>query len=245
MIKIFKYFAIILFVGNLTAQVEIPTLKNYATDLTNSLSSGELNQLNSGLKSFEDKTSNQIIFLMISSLEGYSLEMYSYETADKNKIGTKENDNGALFLVVKDDRKFRIEVGYGLEGALPDALAGSILRNEVKPYFKRGNYFGGIKAGLDAIMAATQGEYTAKPKTKEDDGDKGFGFIIYIIIFILMAIFGKGRRGGFLSAMLLGSMLGGGRSSGGGGLGGGGFGGGGGFSGGGGGFGGGGASGGW
>ncbi len=238
-----KSILLIIFIGNLLAQPEIPTLNNYATDLTGTLNSSELAQLNGELKTFEDQTSNQIVFLMIPTLDGYSLEMYSYETADKNKIGTTENNNGILFLIVKNDRKFRIEVGYGLEGALPDALAGSILRNEVKPYLKRGNFYGGIKAGIDAIISATKGEYTAKTQPKQDDDGRGFGFIIYLIIFILMAIFGRGRRGGFLGALLLGSMLGGSGRSSGGGFGG--FGGGGGFSGGGGGFGGGGASGGW
>jgi len=240
---IFFLFLPILF---LNAQIEIPVLKNYANDFTNTLSNSELYTFNTALKKFDDSTSNQIVFLMISALNGASLEDFTYQTATKNQIGSKKNNNGVLFFVAKDDRMMRIEVGYGLEGTLPDALANSIIRNEVRPYFKQGDYYSGIAAGINAILLATRGEY-------QGDGDKkgkGTGtripFIFMIIIFmILSSIFrkgGKGGGGGILPWIILGSM-GGSRSSGGWGSGGGGgFGG---FSGGGGGFGGGGASGSW
>lgn len=234
------------------AQIDFPVLKNYANDFSSTLKNSELYTLNSALKKFDDSTSNQIVFLMIRSLDGYSLEMYTYEVASKNKIGSAKNNNGVLFFVAKDDRKMRIEVGYGLEGALPDALASSILRNEVRPYFKKNEYFAGISSGLNAIIAATKGEYT---NDKKDD-EKGIGFpIMYIIMIILFLIFsgrkgGRGGGGGILPWLILSSMGSGknrggfGGSSWGGGSGG--FGGGfGGFSGGGGSFGGGGASGSW
>lgn len=225
------------------AQPEIPKLNQYANDQTNTLSGTELNQLNLELKKFDDKTSNQVIFLMISTLEDYPIEMYTNEVAEQNKIGTNVNDNGILFFVAKNDRKMRIEVGYGLEGALPDALASSIIRNEVAPYFKRDDYYSGVVAGLSAIVSATMGEYTRTDNRQEEDegGRFPFGYIIFIILIL---IFGRGKGGGFGSFLLLSALGGasrGGRSSGFGG--GGGFGGG--FSGGGGSFGGGGASGGW
>lgn len=232
-------------VGVIFAQPEIPSLKRYATDLTGTINSYKLIQLDQQLKRFEQQTSNQVVFLMIPSLGDVTVEDFAFEVAEKNKIGTKENSNGILFLVSLNDRKMRIEVGYGLEGALPDALASSILRNEVKPYFKRGKYLEGVVSGLSAILASTKGEYQAtgrklrERKNREDDDGSGFPFIY--IIFILIAILTRGGRG-LGSAILLGSILGGGRSSGGGGFGGGGFGG---FSGGGGSFGGGGASGSW
>ena len=239
----FSYILLLLTFISVYAQPEIPNFRNYANDFTGTFSSREISSIENGLRSFEDKTSNQVVFFMNQSLEGYPLEMYTYEVAEKNRIGTKENSNGVLFYVAKDDRKMRIEVGYGLEGALPDALASSILRNEVKPYFRKGDFYSGVVTGLNAIMAATVGEYTNDRRDEDDDDGKGFPFI-YIIIFILMMIFGRGGRGGLGTLLLLGS-LGGGRR--GGGFGGGSFGGGGfgGFSGGGGGFGGGGASGGW
>ncbi len=239
-----KKFLLIFFASCLLiAQPEIPVLKQYANDFTATLSNSELYTLNSALKTFDDSTSNQIVFLMIYTLNGYPLESYTYEVASKNKIGTGKNNNGILFFVAKNDRKMRIEVGYGLEGALPDALASSILRNEVRPYFKKGDYYSGIAAGLNAIIEATKGEYTSEKKTEETDRIK-FPFV-YLILFLIIFLLSRRRGGGLGTWLLLGSMIGssGRRSSG---WGGGGFGGGfGGFSGGGGSFGGGGASGSW
>lgn len=231
-------FILLLFSFRLTAQPEIPVLKNYANDFTSTLTQSQLNELNYLLKSFDDSTSTQIVFLMIRSLQGYPLEYYTYEVADKNKIGRAGKNNGVLFFVAKEDRKMRIEVGYGLEGALPDALASSILRNEVRPYFRKGDYYSGIKSGIAAIMMAVKGEYTNDKREDDDNVKAPIGYIIMIILFLLLTRGGK--RGGLLPWLVIGSM-GGGRS---GGWGGGGFGGGG-FSGGGGSFGGGGASGSW
>lgn len=249
-----EIFLLILFSSlNLFGQPDFPILKNYANDFTTTLSNSELYTLNSALKSFDDSTSNQVVFLMIRSIEGYALEMYTYEVASRNKIGSTKN-NGILFFVAKDDRKMRIEVGYGLEGALPDALASSILRNDVRPHFKHGDYYAGIQSGLSAIMRAIKGEY--KSDKKEDEDSIGFP-IMYIILILIFIIFagrrgGRGGGGGLLPWLILSSMGSGRSKSGwgsggfGGFSGGGGFGGGfGGFSGGGGSFGGGGASGSW
>lgn len=224
----------------LNAQPKIPKFTSYAVDYTNTLSNDQINYLNRGLATFDDSTSNQIVFFMDKTLNGYPIEMYTNEVAEKNEIGTKKNDNGILFYVAKDDRKMRIEVGYGLEGALPDALASSIIRNEVAPYYKQNKYYEGTVAGLNAIMAATKGEYKGKPK-KNNEKHLPIGFIIFIMIMIFMMITRKGgRRGGRGGFIYYGGGLGGSRGSG--------FGGGGsfgGFSGGGGSFGGGGASGSW
>jgi uncharacterized protein len=230
------------------AQVPIPELKNWANDFTNSLNEDELTYLNRDLSTFNDTTSNQIVFLMISTLDGYPIESFTYETAAKNKIGTAKNSNGILFLVVKNDKTMRIEVGYGLEGALPDALCSSILRNEVRPYFRQNDYFQGIKAGIDAIKSATKGEYTASSKKLSSKNIKGIATFIIIIAFLIFSFIsriGRGGRGGGFTIFPGGGGfggLGGGSGFGGFGSGGGGFGG---FSGGGGSFGGGGSSGSW
>ncbi len=244
-----RFLLLLLFPFIISAQAEIPTLDKYANDFTSTLSSSELYTLNSALKTFQDSTSNQVVLLMIPSLNDYPLESFTYEVAAKNKIGTAKNNNGVLFFIAKNDRKMRIEVGYGLEGALPDALTNSILRNEVRPYFKRDDYYSGIAAGLNAIMQASVGEYTNENKDGERKGFKlPVGIIIMIIIVIsLFSRGGRGRGGGVLPWLILGSMTGG-RSRGGWGSGGGfsgGSGGFGGFSGGGGSFGGGGSSGSW
>lgn len=224
-------------------------LKKYVTDETGTLTSSQINSLNTKLVNEDKSTSNQIIVYMISSLDGESLEDVSIRLAEKNKIGKKENNNGVLMLVVKNDRKIRIEVGYGLEGALTDALSSSIIRNDITPEFKNGNYYSGIDKGIDAITLAIKGEYIAdnKPGSKNNlcYGLPVFVMIIFGIIFFFIFIsIIKGRR------MIGRSIYAGksGWSSGGWGSGGssGGFSsGGGGFSGGGGSFGGGGASGSW
>ncbi|NOX18582.1 MAG: methanol dehydrogenase [Chlorobi bacterium] len=219
------------------SQTKIPTLKRYITDYTGTLNSAQLNAIEKELKAFDDSTSNQIVVLMITSLNGYPMEKFTYEVAVKNKIGSKEHDNGVLLFIAKEDRKMRIEVGYGLEGALPDALASSILRNEIRPYFKNGEYFQGVRNGIYAVESSIKGEYTAEDTTDDNGGGGQFvSFFIFLIIFILSFFRRRGRGG----AIYVGGF-GGGR---------GGFGGGGGFSsggfsGGGGSFGGGGASGGW
>ena len=242
-----KIFLFLLFISAAYSQPEVPQLKYWANDFTNTLSQGQLNTLNNQLKTFQDSTSDQVVFLMISTLNNYPLEYYSMDVAQKNKIGTKEHDNGVLFLVVKNDRKMRIEVGYGLEGALPDALASSIVRNVVKPRFRNNDYYGGAKAGLSAIISAIKGEYTAERKPENEKKKTPIGTILMIIFFIIMFFLRGGRRG-LGSFIFLGGLAGlgggfGGGSRGGGSFGGGSFGGG--FSGGGGSFGGGGASGGW
>ena len=239
--RIFLFFILFAAVG--FSQPKVPQLSEWATDYTNTLSQRDLNVLNVNLKAFQDSTSTQLVMLMIPTLNNYPLEMYSYNVVAKNKIGTKKNDNGVLLLVVKNDRKVRIEVGYGLEGALPDALSSSIIRNVIIPYFRKGSYYKGITAGLNSIILATRGEYkeTRKPSSKHKNVLSGL-ITLFMIIFFIVSFFlrGGGRRGrgGFI---YLGGGFGG---SSGGGFSSGGFGGGG-FSGGGGSFGGGGASGGW
>ena len=232
------FFFISVLTSFLFAQPEVPTLKQWVNDYTNTLNGNQLETLNYRLKAFEDSTTNQLVMLMIATLNDYPVEYYSHEVAQKNKIGTEENDNGALLFIAKNDKKLRIEVGYGLEGALPDALASSIIRNVIVPHFKKNDFYAGITAGIDAIISAIAGEYRAERDVSEDDEEAPFISIIIMIIFgILMFIFrggGRGRRGGLIYF----GGLGGGR----GGFSSGGFGG---FSGGGGSFGGGGASGSW
>lgn len=228
------------------SQIQVPKLKNYATDLTNTLSNSELRNIEESLRTFYDSTSTQLVFLMLPSLEGGELQDFAHETATQNKIGTEGRDNGILFLVVMDERAVRIEVGYGLEGKLPDALASYIIRNEIFPYFRESNYYAGITAGISGIIKATAGEYK---KDKEDSETESIPFMvfIFIVIMLLSFIFRRRGRNGIHFGGFPGGFSGGGFS--GGGFGGrssrGGFGGGGGFSGGGGSFGGGGASGRW
>lgn len=254
MIKIL--ITLLIFSVNLYASREIPTLYRYVNDQTNTLTQIQINELEKRLKKYEDTTTNQIVVLIISSLGGEDVVDYSHRVAENNKIGQKGKDNGILILVVKNDRKIRIEVGYGLEEVIPDAVASSIIRNIMIPYFKADNYYEGLSKGIETLQHAIAGTYKV-----EQEENKSDGFIVALILIIVAIIFysvistfaqasrggWKYTRGGWHTYPKRQSGWGG--FSGFGGFGGGGFGGGGfgggGFSGGGGSFGGGGASGSW
>jgi uncharacterized protein len=210
------------------------------------LSPQTVQQLEVQLKQYEDSTGNQIAILIINSLEGDVLEEYALKVAHNEwKLGQSKNDNGALLLIVTDDQKIRIEVGYGLEGVLTDVTSNRIIRNEIAPYFRRGDYDAGVLLGINAMVRAIGGEYKAdNPSSgrgkRRPNGSVITLIIIFGIIYFVSRFRGGGMRGGtgWTSGRgwYGGGFGGGGRSSGGG------FGG---FSGGGGGFGGGGSSGGW
>lgn len=219
--------------------VKIPKLLRRVTDFTNTLTQSELESLERDLAAFEDSTSNQLVVVMLPTIGDAAIEDFAMRTVEANRPGQKGKDNGILLLIAKDDRKLRIEVGYGLEGVLPDGLAGQIIRREITPHFREGDYYGGIRAGVDAIMRATRNEYKAEPAQSEGSGTIAL-FIFLIVFFFFLRAITRSRgltRGGRIPMYMggLGSGGFGGRSSGG-------FGG---FSGGGGSFGGGGASGSW
>jgi uncharacterized protein len=220
-------------------KTNIPELHDYVTDLTGTLSSADIASLGSQLRQFEDSTSSQIVVVVLPTIGQDVLEEVSLKIVEANKVGQKKKDNGALLLVVKNDRLLRIEVGYGLEGALTDALCAQIIRHEITPRFREGDYAGGISAGVDAIMKATRHEYAAEPGTRSKKRETSFPWIVFIVILVIV-VSRMRRRSRFFGG---GFPPFGGGWGGGGGIGGG-FGGGG-FSGGGGSFGGGGSSGSW
>jgi uncharacterized protein len=208
-------------------------------------------RLDQKLKTFDEQTSSQIVVVVYPELPSASMEDFTVRAAQAWRVGRKKLDNGAVLFVFIKDRQMRIETGYGLEGALPDATAHRIIEERITPAFRTGDYAGGLEAGVDAIMAATRGEYTASPapvRGRPQPG--GFGSSFWLVLFVLFIVIAMSRggrrgrtygRGGYYGG---GPWWGGGFGGGGFG-GGGGWGGGGGFSGGGGSFGGGGASGRW
>ena len=141
----------------------------YVNDYARILSDDARQKLEQTLADFERTTSNQIVVAIFENLEGESLEDYSIRLAQSWKIGSKKNDNGVILLIFKDDRKVRIEVGYGLEGALPDAMADQIIRHEITPAFREGRYDQGVTAAVNAIILATKGEYKAAASFSEGD----------------------------------------------------------------------------
>jgi len=224
-----------------------PAPKQYFNDYAGVVSSTTASQLNSTLEDFERTASSQIVVAIYNKMDSdSSIEDYTVRVAESWKVGQKDKNNGAVLFVFIQDRKMYIQVGYGLEGALPDALCKDIVEDEIKPHFKSGDYDGGMIAGVNAIIAATKGEYKGNGSTNgssdaQNEAIKtGVLILFFIIAFVLIRVSrsasysGRGYRSG-------GIWLGGGGF---GGFGGGG-GGGGGFSGGGGGFGGGGAGGSW
>jgi uncharacterized protein len=216
------------------------------SDFAGLLSAAAVQRIETIIGRHEAESSDQVAVAIFSSLEGESLEDFSIQLAEKWQIGSAEHDNGVILLVFVEDRRTRIEVGYGLEGRLTDAQSGRILRDVLAPRFRAGDFDGGVEAAVSAIIAAVRGEYGV------DQKPPGAPFLI-LMAFFFFAVMRNAPRLFWL--LLLGEMLSGSRggwsrrSRGGwGGFGGGGFGGGfggGGFGGGGGGFGGGGASGRW
>jgi uncharacterized protein len=180
-------------------------LTEYVTDETGTLTEGELDSLRTELRNFYDTTSTQIVVYMISSLKGESLESASYSIAQKNGIGTK-NNNGVLLFIVKDDRKLRIEVGYGLEGVLTDARAGRIISEKIVPHFKKGEYYKGIRSGVKEIIYVVSFEKFIPPvyypEEKDFFSEYGSTLIIagvmfaYLAILILLIILAVKKGGG-------------------------------------------------
>lgn len=266
-IKIRTLFTILFFIGLYAAPLfgqDLPSAPNrLVSDFTNTLSSSEINELEQKLLAFEDSTSIQIAVVLINSTNGYDIADYAVRLAQKWGVGQSKYNNGVMVLAALGDRAVTIQTGYGIEGAVPDAIAFRIIENDIKPNFRRNAYYDGLNSATSSIIAYTKGEYKADPKAKGDSRGKGGGLLLVIIVFVVIALISKGGGGGknkggrmmngkgssdlFWWALLHGLAGGGGRSSGSGGFGGGGFGGGsGGFGGfGGGGFGGGGASGRW
>jgi uncharacterized protein len=240
------------------AEINIPAKPlNYVVDLAGIIDANVEAGLNRYLLELEQKTTAQMVILTINSLEGEAIEDLSLRIAhDKWKLGQKGKDNGVLLLVSLQDRKYRFEIGYGLEGVIPDSLAGSIGRQYLVPYFRQNDYSKGITtatlAAINTIASDAGVEIAGMPKLRSRSASPYSGKKfrkptllgkILSVLFIIGLIYMFIRHPRLLLFFIMMNMLGGGRRSGwggGGGFGGGGFGGGGG-----GGFGGGGASGGW
>jgi uncharacterized protein len=205
-----------------------PQPPRLVNDLAGVLSADQVNQLERKLVAYDDSTSNQIAVVLVSTLNEYPIEEYALKLYRDWGIGNKTTNNGVLILAAITDRRIRIETGYGLEGAVPDIIANTIIANDIGPEFREGNYYEGLDKAANSIIAAAAGEYKA-PANYRERGRSGkipMGMILGIIILILFII-RKNRRGGgggFMSRRGFGPIF---FPTGGGGFGGGGFGGGG------------------
>lgn len=224
----------------------------HVNDFANLLTESERQQLDTKLRTYRDTTTTVLAIATLPDLQGYSIEEVGTQLFNEWQMWEDERYNGALIVIAPNERKIRIEVGYGLEGAIPDILAGRIIRNILTPSFRQGDFYGGLDEATTVMIQLARGEYEgdlSESRTAEDDSDIS-SFIVFLL-FLAYVIYVSSRRGGGRNGKrrrrTLGPggfiFMGGGHSGSGGFGGGGGFGG---FSGGGGfGSGGGGASGGW
>jgi len=181
----------------LPAQVDVPALKARVTDLTGTLATDQRAGLEAKLADFEARKGSQVAVLIVPTIQPETVDQYSIRVFDQWKLGRKGVDDGVLLLVVKNDRKLRIEVGRGLEGAIPDAIAKRIVAEVIAPRFREGDFYGGINAGLDRILRTIEGEPLPppKPRAQASREEDWFQPLVVAIVFVLVV-------GGFVRAIL-------------------------------------------
>lgn len=177
------------------AQISLPELTTQVIDLTGTLSAQTKSQITQTLIEFENKKGSQIAVLMLPTTVPESIEEFSIRLAEKWKLGRKKIDDGLILIVAKDDRKVRLEVGYALEGDIPDAVAKRIISETILPYFKQGDFDGGIKSGITQIIGIMEGITLPPPKDNQIDESQEQLFIMTLI-------------GTFFSALILPQILG-------------------------------------
>ena len=190
------------------ADVAVPPLTGRVVDLTSTLTADQAATLERKLKDFESRKGSQLAVLIVPTTQPETIEQYSLRVVDQWKLGRKKVDDGALLIVAKNDRKLRIEVGYGLEGALTDATSKRIIDEVITPKFRSGDFAGGISDGVDRILKVIDGEPLPGPKPEGEVPDLNligeyFPFLFIIVLVgggIFRAIFGR----------LLGSIIAGG-----------------------------------
>ena len=193
--------------------VAVPPLVSPVTDLTGTLTPDQVAALEAKLRAFEEAKGSQVAVLVLRTTAPEAIEQYAIRVAEAWKLGREGIDDGAILLVALDDRKLRIEVGYGLEGALPDATANRIIDEAIVPAFRRGDYYGGIATGVDRILRVIEGEPLPEPEIDSpSQGIPGlFQLLPFLFVFVLVggALFRRlfGRLGGaFASGGLVGFL---------------------------------------
>src|SRR6202165_2779959 len=197
------------------ADVAVPPLSGRGVDQAGTLSAGDISSLTQRLEDFETRKGSQVAVLIVPTTAPETIEQYSIRVAEAWKIGRKKIDDGALLLVAKNDRKLRIEVGYGLEGALNDASAKRIIDEIITPRFRSGDFAGGVSAGVDRIIRVIDGEKLPAPVSAPSQqlsfpgiSDVNPGFALFGTIFlagilrtILGRLLGAAATGGVVGVM--------------------------------------------
>jgi uncharacterized protein len=192
------------------ADVAVPPLTSRVTDLTGTLSGGAVARIEAKLAAFEAKKGSQIAVLIVPTTAPEEIEQFSIRVEDAWKLGRKGVDDGVYLIVAKNDRRVRIEVAYGLEGALPDAVANRIIAETITPHFKLGDYDGGVEAGINQIISVVNGEPLPQPD-KKWERHSGLGNILPLLLIVVLV------GGGVLRALfgrLFGSVATGGLAGG-------------------------------
>jgi uncharacterized protein len=172
------------------AEVPVPPVKARVTDLTGTLSAQQKGELESRIAAYEARRGSQIAVLMLPTTKPEEIEQYSIRVAEVWKIGRKGVDDGLILVVAKDDRRLRIEVGYGLEGVIPDSLAKRVIDEAITPRFRAGDFYGGVRDGVDQLIRLAEGEKLPPPAAARGDqlapGD-AFSYIVPAIMIAVIA----------------------------------------------------------
>ena len=191
----------------------VPPLEARVTDLTGTLTAAQQADLEQKLAAFEQRKGSQIALLIVDSTAPETIEQYSLRVAEAWKLGREKPDDGALLLVAIQDRTLRLEVGYGLEGVIPDAIARRVIDDTITPLFRQGDFYGGVNAGLSQVMKLVDGEPLPPPdRTWQRRGDSLMGLLPVLFIAVLVVggilrkIFGR-TLGAFLTGGLTGAVV--------------------------------------
>jgi uncharacterized protein len=201
-------------------EVAVPPLKARVTDLTGTLNAGELASLEAELRAFEQSKGSQIAVLMLPSTQPETIEQYSIRVAERWKIGRAKADDGVILIIAKNDQRLRIEVGYGLEGAIPDVVAKRVIHEVIAPHLLANDFYGGIRDGTQTLMKLIGGEKLPPPARAQTStvGDYQSLFVILLVVVVvaggvLKAILGRlfgsaatGVAAGFIAWALAGAL---------------------------------------
>jgi uncharacterized protein len=196
------------------ADVAVPPLTGRVVDQTGTLSSSDIASLTQTLREFEARKGSQIAVLIVPTTAPETIEQYSIRVAEAWKVGRKKVDDGAILVVAKDDRKLRIEVGYGLEGALPDVTARRIIDEIITPKFRNNDFAGGISAGVDQIIGVVDGEPLPAPAPRQQRQGSGLSEFIdpfnpFVIIGVLvLGAFLRSAFGRLFGSLATGGLIG-------------------------------------
>lgn len=191
------------------AQQTVPALSGRVIDQTRTLSASEKNTLDQTLRNFESRKGSQLTVLMVSSTAPESIEQFAIRVADQWKIGRKKIDDGVILIVAKSDRTLRIEVGYGLEGALTDATSKRIIDQIIVPRFKQQDFYGGISAGVNAVIGVVDGEFlpSSISDKRADERDIRQALPIFFVVALVLGQILRSVLGRLPGSMVTGGFV--------------------------------------